>query len=438
VRRLLIIGVALVAAWFVPAAAGASGPSVSLSDPANGALFTGGQPMFSGGVTFDSGSPGQVTINIYTGTSASGVPIQALNGSSSSGAFTTTSATLIDGTYTAQAVATDPGGSASSQPVTFQVFNGQPQLTLTAPAAPIQTAAPTFTGTALTDPGDAQTVYLIVYPGSSTDRTPVAVLPGAVNADGSFSIPVVPGLAPGAYTAVASQQLALSSTFSPTVAFTITSTAASLTVSSPAPGASEPQTGVDFSGSAGAAYGDSSTIDLTLYRGSMASGTPVGKASVTRDGTSWSERWPDALALGTYTLQVTQENVVNSATRITHTFTVAPPGSVTGTITISAKGKLSARLACLDGAGTCAGDVLIVTKASLQPLYGGPRGPLSLMFQRFSVAAAQSKLLTAQLSSTQLKALRRAGASRLEVTVAYSVGSKLTEVSRETAGVTVG
>ena len=441
-RRISTLTLAVVAAlvlWLAPGTALAA-PSVVLSDPANGALISGGQPTFSGSASFGSNDTNQVTVNVYSGTSASGVPVQVRQaGVTNAGAFSVSGLALPDGTYTALAIESDTsGGAGSSQPITFQLFNAQAQLTLAAPPAPIQTAAPTFTGTALTASGDSATAYLTIYAGSSTNATPVAVLGGPISAGGTFSIPVVPGLAPGAYTAVASQQLALGDTFSPSVAFTISSTAASLTVTSPAPGASEPQTGVGFGGTAGAAYGDSATIDLALYRGGSASGTPVGTESVTRNGTSWSETWPTSLALGTYTLRVTQDNVVNSPTTVTHTFTVVPPGSVTGTITISASGRLTARLSCLSGAGTCAGNVLIVTQHSFRPTYGGPLGPLSLMFERYSVVAAQTRTLTAQLTRAQLSALRKAGASKLKVTVAYSVAAKLTESTRTTAAVKVG
>ncbi len=439
-RRILIISVAVLAVWIVPSVARAATPAIVLSDPSNGALLTSGQPSFSGAVSFGTGSGGQVTINVYRGSGATGTPVQVLVGNVSSGAYGATATGLADGTYTVQAVATDAAGnSASTQSATFQLFTGQPQLSLAAPPAPVQTAAPTFTGTALTGSGDGSTAYLVIYSGASTDATPVAVLPGQIGAGGAFSIQVQPGLPAGAYTAVASQQVAGGTTFSATVNLTITSTAASLAVASPAPGASEPQTGVVFRGHAGDAYGDSSTLTLTLYRGSSGTGTALGSETVTRNATNWSERWPTSLALGTYTLKVSQDNAAGTPTTVTQTFTVAPPGSITGAITISAKGRVTAHLSCLDGAGTCAGDVLIVTqKTSFQPEYGGPRGPLSLMFTRFSVPAARTATLSAQLTPAQLRALKRAGATKLEVTVAYSVGAKLTESTHATRAVKVG
>jgi hypothetical protein len=438
VRRILLISVVGLAGWLTPALAHAATTAVVLSDPSNGALLNGGQPQFSGAADFASNAGDQVVVNLYSGSTAGGTPVRALGASISSGAFSASASGLADGTYTAQAVASDGSGdSASSQAVTFQLFNGQPQLSLSAPPGPIQTAAPTFTGTALTTGGDSGTAYLVIYAANNTDSTPVAVLSGQVGAGGAFSIQVLPGLPAGVYTAVATQPVPGGTAFSGDVAFTITSTAASLTVTSPAPGASEPQTGVVFDGTAGGAYGDSTAITLVLYRGGSATGTALGTETVTRSDTSWSERWPTSLALGIDTLAVTQTNVAGMPTTVTHTFTVAPPGSVTGAVTISARGRLSAKLSCLDGAGTCRGDVLIVTRESFEPTPGGPRGPLSLMFQRFSVAADQTGTLSTQLTAGQLRVLRRAGGTPLKVTVAYSVAGHLTEATHTTGSVKV-
>jgi hypothetical protein len=439
VRRILIISVAVLAGWLAPALARAATTSVVLSDPSSGALLSSGQPHFSGAAAFAAAGGDQVVVNLYSGSNATGTPVEVLSAGLTSSAFSVSASGLVDGTYTAQAVASDGSGdSAASQAVTFELFNGQAQLSLSAPPAPIDTAAPTFTGTALTATGDSGTAYLVIYAAGDTDSTPVAVLGGSVGAGGAVSIPVLPGLPAGIYTAVLSQPAGGATAFSPDVAFTITSTAASLSISSPAPGASEPQTGVLFRGTAGEAYGDSSTITLVLHRGSSATGPTLGTETVTRDGMSWSEHWPTALALGNDTLTVSQSNLVGTATTVSHTFRVAPPGSVTGAIEISPAGKLSATLSCLDGAGTCRGDVLIVTRGTFQPQYGGPRGPLALMFEHFDVAAGQRATLTTQLTAGQLGALRRAGAARLKVTVAYSVAGHLTESTQTGDSVTVG
>jgi hypothetical protein len=445
-RRISLIGLAvLVFAALVggltPPSALASAPTVTLGEPANGALITGGQPTFSGAAGNSPAYSGVVMIDVYAGTTSTGeLPAQVLDTTVANGSFSAQTVGLIDGTYTAVATESDAAGNTgSSEAVTFDVFNATPGLALTAPPAPIQTYAPTFTGTAETGPGDGSSAQLIIYPGTSTNATPLAVLTGSIAANGTFSIQVLPGLTNGTYTAVAGQSLAIASTFSPAVQFTVAGTPPALTLTSPsATNPTEPQTDVVFAGAAGDEYGDSDSVDLTLYRGTSASGTPLGTATATRNGAVWGETWSPQLALGTYTLVASQENIVNQTTTVTRTFTVAAPGSVTGAVTISAAGTVSARLACLAGAGRCTGDVLIVTKTALSPSYGGPRGPLHLMFVHYSVAAAQSVRLTAQLSRAQLAALRRAGPTALVVTVAYPLGAKLAESSRTTAKVKVG
>jgi hypothetical protein len=436
----VVTAVAALAAvgWLAPGRAVASAPTVTLGDPANGGLITTGQPTFSGLAGNSPADTGTVIIDIYPGTTTSGSPAQILSTDVANGAYTARSLGLPDGTYTAVASEADASGNqGSSQAVTFQLFNGTPQLTLTAPAPPIDTSDPTLTGTARTDSGDSSTVEVVIYPGSSTDATPLAVLSSAVMSDGSWSVTVLPGLVNGTYTAVASQQLAFSTTFSPSVQFTVSAAAEPLTVTAPTASASEPQTGLLFSGGAGADYGDADQVGLTLYRGVQTTGTPVGSATVAVTAQSWSYAWPTPLALGTYTLVVTQADTSGPAATVTRTFKVLAPGSVTGAITVSAAGLVSARLSCLAGAGTCNGDVLIVTRTALRTVYGGPLGPLRLMFDHFSVGAAKTLTLTARLSARQLSALRRAGPTKLVVTVAYPVGTQLTETSRTTAAVRV-
>ncbi|HET9073892.1 MAG TPA: hypothetical protein VFN48_04880 [Solirubrobacteraceae bacterium] len=432
-RRILALLPVLALLVLAPARAAASAPTVTLADPANGALITGGQPVFSGSAQSGQGVSGQVVVDVYPGSSASGIPVQVLHATVTGSSYQVSAVGLPDGTYSASAEESDGAGAVgTSGSVTFVVFNGQPQLTLRAPAAPIRTAEPTFTGTALTSPTAATSADLIVYPGTSTDATPVAVLPGSVAADGSFAIQVMPGLAAGRYTAVASQQAGTGATFSPAVTVTIATRVGGLGFSAPAVGGTEPQSGVAFAGSAGSDVGDAAVVGLTLYRGPRARGTPVGHAGAPVSGGSWRLRWPTTLALGLYTVRAIQMTVTGTVT-LTRSFRVAAPGQLQGPVRVSARGRLSARLACIAGSGTCAGDVLIVTRQALQAQPGGPVGRLSLMFVHYSVPAAQARVLSVQLTAGQLRALRRAGATRLITTVVYSVGHTLTETSHLTA-----
>lgn len=436
---ILLLGLAGWASLLAPVAARAAAPTVTLTGPANGALITGGQPVFTGTAGDRPSASGTVTVDVYSGSTTSAVPVQVLSTTVTNGDYDVTGNGLADGTYTARASEGDSAGQVGhSGAVTFSIFNGTPTLTLTAPPAPVRTSVPTFTGTAMVAPGDSQTVDLVVYPGSSTDATPLALISGTVAADGDFSIQVTPGLADGSYTAVATQELPTGATYSPSVAFTVASATPALAVTTPLAGGYEPPTAATFSGSAGDAYGDGATIALTLYRGTKAEGTPVGHASATRQGASWSEQWPTKLALGSYTLVASQMNLVGQATTVTRSFTVATSGAVPGAVAISATGLLRVKLTCLAGAGTCEGDVLVLTASTFAPRYGGPSGPLSLMFAHYSVAGGASELLTAHLSGPDLAALRRAGATKLKLTVASSVGAKLVESSHLTAAVKVG
>ncbi|WP_249011362.1 hypothetical protein [Conexibacter sp. DBS9H8] len=418
--------------------ASASDP-VTLTTPANGGLIIDAQPTFAGAAQNAPAASGQVTVDVYAGTSAGALPVEVLSADVHSGAYTVTAVGLPDGTYTATASETaTSSGLATSAPVTFQIFSAPPQVTLTAPPAPITTPAPTLTGTASTQPGAGQSVDIILWSGSGTDSTPLAMLPGTVAADGSFSVQVRPGLAVGTYTAVAGQQLASGPNFSRPVTFAITTAHAVLRLTTPRPGASEPQSAVRFSGSAGAAYGDSPHVTVTLYRGRRAAGRPIGRAVVARTATSWSLRWRRTLALGIYTVAIGQANVVNRVTRVTRTFRVAAPASLIGPPGITAAGRVSATVSCLPEAGSCHGDVLILTQAPFTPQYGGPHGRLSLLFAHFSLPAGARETLTAQLSAPVRRVLVRARQFSLVDTVIYPLGSRLAELTRTTARVSVG
>jgi hypothetical protein len=82
--------------------------------------------------------------------------------------------------------------------------------------------------------------------------------------------------------------------------------------------------------------------------------------------------------------------------------------------------------------------VLITTKKSFQTEYGGPSGPLRLMFKRFSVAGGVGRTLSAQLSAQQLTALRHAGPQRLAVTLSYRDGGRLAAKTTDTGAIPVG
>jgi hypothetical protein len=77
-----------------------------------------------------------------------------------------------------------------------------------------------------------------------------------------------------------------------------------------------------LSGAAGNSAADSATVNVKIYSGPTATGTPVQTKAVARTTIAWTWTLTTALASGTYTAQATQTDGVNTATTAPVTFTV--------------------------------------------------------------------------------------------------------------------
>lgn len=155
-------------------------------------------------------------------------------------------------------------------------------------------------------------------------------------------------------------------------------TAPSPSVTSPASGSSSTVDTPTFSGVAGNDFGDSSQVTLRLYPGTKASGTPAQAVTVGRSDAGWSAQLPTPLALGTYTAQAEQDDVVGDAgfsAPVTFTVTVPAislnsPGSkpfgtstptLTGTADADAGSEPFALVAIYDGSSATGSPALRVT-----------------------------------------------------------------------------
>jgi hypothetical protein len=102
-------------------------PAVTLTTPANGALTTDATPTLSGAAGNTSGDSTIVSVKIYSGSSATGTPVQTKPVTRTGATWTTTASTLADGTYTAQATQTDTSGNTgTSSANTFKVDATKP------------------------------------------------------------------------------------------------------------------------------------------------------------------------------------------------------------------------------------------------------------------------------------------------------------------------
>ena len=99
-------------------------PTVSLASPRPGAVVLEARPQLSGAGGLAAGDAGTVTVKLWRGSVAAGLPTQTLSvpRDAGSGAWSTLPATLTDGAWTARAEQADAAGNTGvSVPVTFTI-----------------------------------------------------------------------------------------------------------------------------------------------------------------------------------------------------------------------------------------------------------------------------------------------------------------------------
>jgi hypothetical protein len=105
-------------------------PAVTLTTPAAGASTSSTTPTLSGAAGNATGDNMLVTVKIYSGSSATGTPVQTKTPTRSGATWTTTASTLTAGTYTAQATQADAAGNTGTSTAnTFTVDTTKPTAT---------------------------------------------------------------------------------------------------------------------------------------------------------------------------------------------------------------------------------------------------------------------------------------------------------------------
>ena len=187
-------------------------PSVTLT---TGGLVSRGATIVSGPSPTFSGSAGNapedssaVTVDVYSGTSASGILVRSVEGARSGTSWNAGPVPALPaGTYTAQAeqTALPPNVTGFSSTSTFTVDATPPQLTLTSPANGSSTASGSqlVTGSAGTAEGDVPQVTVQLFSGAGTSGALVQSV--NVSTVGAAWSATVAGLAPATYTVRAVQ-----------------------------------------------------------------------------------------------------------------------------------------------------------------------------------------------------------------------------------------
>ncbi|HTA35680.1 MAG TPA: Ig-like domain-containing protein, partial [Solirubrobacteraceae bacterium] len=285
-------------------------------------------PTFTGSAGELSGDSATVNVTVYAGASVGGTVVTSGAPTSSGGAWSYTTGHLSDGTYTAQATQRDQAGNVgTSAAQTFTVDTTKPKLSIGTVATPTNNSKPSFGGTAGTVSGASSdlSVGVVVYAGSAVGGTVAAS--GQASISGSNWSYTVPSTLPdGTYTVQAAQaDQAGNETRTSPATFVVDTTrpAVTLTPLATVVGSERPA----FSGAAGTASGDSSTVKLTIYDGTAASGSPLETIKVTQSGGGWSTEAEKSLSDGTYTAIAAQsDSAGNEGVSSPSTFTVKTKG----------------------------------------------------------------------------------------------------------------
>ena len=225
--------------------------------------------------------------------------------------------------------ATRPATRARAASRSWTIDSNAPAVTLTAPANGSATANPTpsFSGAAGALVTDSMTVTIKIYSGSTPTGTPVQTLT-TTRTGSSWSAAASPALAEGIYTAQAEQgDFAGNTGQSSANTLTVDLTAPAISLTSPAQGSSTTEPRPTFSGAAGTAPRDSSSITVRVYSGSLPSGTPLQILTTTaQGGGAYSVIASSALQAGTYTARAEQnDSVGNTGLSSANTFSITAP-----------------------------------------------------------------------------------------------------------------
>jgi hypothetical protein len=277
-------------------------PSVTLEAPKSPSKDT--TPSFKGA----SSEAGEVTVDIYAGSTASGSPVStAVAHASGAGEWSSGAASpaLAGGEYTAAAVQESNlgNGPGTSNAVSFVVDTKSPTVTLDPVPTPSHQTEPSFAGTA----SEAGEVTVHVHKGSASGSE-VASVTVAV-AGGEWSSPALSSaLADGEYAAVATEPSSLGNGEGRSSAVIFDVDTAPPTVTLAGPPTRSKDTTPSFEGTAS----EAGEVTVHVHKGS-ASGSEVAHVTFAVSEGSWSSpAVSPGLAEGEYTAVATEPSALGN------------------------------------------------------------------------------------------------------------------------------
>jgi uncharacterized delta-60 repeat protein len=347
-------------------------PVVSISDPAQNSDLSDPTPDVRGTGGAMTGDASGITLSI---SQPGGAPLVMSPSVAEDGSWTQTVPHLTDGVYTLIATQSDSAGNTGTATTRrFRVDTVNPAVSLDA-IPDTKDSTPELTGSAAGATGtgipsaDAPTVTVRIYSGNAAMGAPEQTFSGprTLNTWTGSS----PTLAPGIYTAQATQTDAAGNTgTSPARTFKVDLAAPSVSITAPAENLHTKDTTPAISGTAGAQDGtapaqtaDSAIVTVRLYDNATGSGTPIRTLTPTRTGTAWTVDVPVVLADGAYTVRASQEDAVGNLGESTaigfRVDTTGPAVTVTAPVNSSATNNVTPTIS--GGAGFAVGDLAPVT-----------------------------------------------------------------------------
>ena len=323
-----IVGTSVPSTFTVNAASGpadTAAPAPTVTSPTADSTVNTTTPTLEGTAGTAAGDDANVTVRVYSGSTATGTPVQtATVAAGAAGSWSIAADALADGTWTVQATQGDAAGNlGTSAPVTFTIDTtpadiSAPTVSVNAPTSgvTVTSSTPVISGSGGTAAGDESQVSLAFYPSSEVVGDAVQTIQSTVGADGSWSATPA-ALADGTWTVQATQRDAAGNVGTSTpVTFTVSTapadtTAPTVSITSPVAGSAVVSTSLTVSGAAGTQTGDAATVTLDAYAGTAATGTPVRTTTAAATSGSWTSTLT-GLAAGTYTLRASQSDAAGN------------------------------------------------------------------------------------------------------------------------------